>query len=296
MGIYDRDYIRDEESKAAGVRAEATPAVYTLLGVTGLIVLMEVFADTRNERSPFFLSSSFSVATFSAGEIWRAITYPIVCDDPMAYFYQLFVMLVFGRPFERRFGWGWLLGAYFGTALIGALGVWGFTQIGMLGGNPNRLINGPTPAMLGLLGASFIAMGKQHTMMHLPDPMFFEMRWVALVMAIVGLLTVARTYWDPAGRFPAIFALLAGLGVGAIVPFLRERRRPQGERPRWSSRRRDDEPIVVKFPGVKTQTAADDVDDLLEKISERGMDSLTAEERSRLDAASASKRRRKGEG
>jgi hypothetical protein len=149
--------------------------------------------------------------------------------------------------------------------------------------------------MLGLLGASFLAMGRQETVLHLPGPMTFEMRWVALVMGIVGLLTVARTYWQPSGRFPAIFAMLAGLGVGALVPRLRERRRTVGDRPRWSSRRRDDEPIVVKFPTAKTKTAADDVDDLLEKISSRGMESLTAEERSRLDAASA-QRRQKREG
>lgn len=295
MGIYDRDYIREEEGKAARLRSETTPAVYAIIAVTGLVVFLEIFADTRGERSPFFNACSFSVEKFSAGEVWRAITYPIVCADPMTYFYQLFVMLVFGRPFERRFGSAWLLGVYFGTALVGSLGIWMFTQIGMLGGDPSRLLDGPTPAMLGLLGASFIAMGSQETTMHLPDPMTFEMRWVALVVAIIGMLTVARTHWQPSGRFPAVFALLAGLGVGAIVPRLRERRRLNGDRPRWSSRRRDDEPIVVKFPAGKATTTADNVDDLLQKISSDGMDSLTAEERDRLNAASV-QRRQKREG
>jgi membrane associated rhomboid family serine protease len=266
-----------------------------VLIVAGLVVFVETFADTRNERSAFYHACSFSVAKFQAGEIWRAATYPIVCADPMAYIYQLCVLLIFGRPFERRFGSAWLLGTYFGTAAVGALGVWAFTRIGMLRGDPNRLLDGAAPAMFGLLAASFLAMGRQETTLHLPSPMTFEMRWVALTAAIIGMLTVAQR-GQPSGRFAAVFALLAGAGVGAVLPIVGERRRSRGERPRWSSRRRDDEPIVVKFPGKKASAAIDDVDDLLAKISERGMDSLTAEERDRLDAASARKRRQKHEG
>jgi len=296
VGIYDRDYIREEEGRAARIRAAtATPAVYTLLLVTGLVVFLEVFGNVRRERSPFFYGCSFSVATFEAGEIWRAVTYPIACQHPMDYLYQLCVLLIFGRPFERRFGAWWFLGTYFGSAAAAALGVWGFTKIGMLAGlDPLDYFNGPATPLLGLLGAVFFTIGRSTTELHLPDPMHFELRWAAIAAALVGLLAVADTFWQPHPRFIAVFGLCAGMAIGKAADLLGERRKPNSERPRWSSRRRDDEPIVVKFPTAKNASKTDDVDDLLEKISKHGLDSLTAEEKERLNAASANRRQKKG--
>jgi membrane associated rhomboid family serine protease len=294
VGIYDRDYIRDEDARAARRAAASTPAVYTLLAVAGLIVFLEAFGNVRRERSPFYYAASFSVAKFQAGEVWRAATYPIVTQHPMDFLYQLGVLLIFGRPYERRFGAAWFLGTYFGAATAAALGVWAFAGIGMLGGiDPHDLFDGPAPALLGLLGAVLFSIGRHMTELHLPTPMSFEMRWAALAAATIGLLAVADGYWQPHLRFIALFGFAAGMTIGKAGTLLCERRQPGAVRPRWSSRRRDDEPIVVKFPTAKA-AAADDVDDLLEKISASGIDSLTAEEKERLDAASARRRKQKG--
>jgi membrane associated rhomboid family serine protease len=296
VGIYDRDYIRQEEGKAARLNAQSTPAVYILLAVTGLVVFLEVFGNTRYERSPFFLGCSFSLAKFQSGEIWRAATYPIVCEHPMTYLYELCVLLIFGRPYERRFGARWLLGTYFGSATAAALGVWGFANIGMLAGiDPQDGFSGPTTALLGLLGAVFFTIGRSMTELHLPNPTNFELRWAALAASIIGLLAIADAYWQPHQRFIAVFGLFAGMAIGKSASLLSERRRSDVARPRWSSRRRDDEPIVVKFPAGKAVATEDNVDDLLAKISEHGIDSLEQTERDRLNAASA-KRRQNREG
>jgi membrane associated rhomboid family serine protease len=296
LGIYDRDYYRQEDAKVARQLAKATPAVYILLAVSGLILFLEVFGNARNERSPFYLACSFSAAKFQSGEVWRALTYPIVSLHPMDYLYALCTLLIFGRPYERRFGSAWFLGTYFGSAAIAALGVWGFTSIGMLGGATGRdVFDGPSSALLGLLGAVFFTLGRSETTLHLPSPMTFEMRWVAVVTAAIGLLTIADSYWQPHMRFIALFGMFAGMIIGKIAGMLGERRDARADKPRWSSRRRDDEPVTVKFPVQKAKAAAaDNVDDLLKKISAEGIDSLTDAEKERLNAASASRRQQKG--
>lgn len=292
MGIYDRDYYRQEDAKTAKREAAATPAVYLLLAATGLIVFLEIFGNARNERSPFYFACEFSAAKFQAGEIWRAVTYPLVTLSPMAYLYELCVLLIFGRPFERRFGTPWMLAAYFGSAAIAALAVWGFTSINMLGGaDPHDPFIGPAPALLGVLSAVFLSLGRHETVLHMPSPMSFEIRWASLAAAAIGLLAIADSYWQPHQRFIAVFGLLAGLGIGKTAMFLGERRRSDVVRPRWSSRRRDDEPITVKFPAAKT--AVENVDDLLAKISASGIDSLTDAEKERLNEASARRRNKK---
>ena len=296
MGIYDRDYYRREDAKVARRNEASTPAVYALLAITGLIVFLEVFGNARNERSPFYLACSFSVARLQAGEFWRVLTYPIVSIHFMDYLYQLCTLLVFGRPFERRFGSWWLVGTYFGSALIAALGVWGFMSVGMLGGAaPTDVFDGPSSALLGVLGAVFFTIGRQETTLHLPTPMSFEMRWAAVVTAAIGLLTIADSYWQPHMRFIALFGLFAGMAIGKSAFLVGERRQSDENRPRWSSRRRDDEPITVKFPTANAKVAAaDNVDDLLQKISTHGIDSLTDAEKERLNAASANRRQQKG--
>ena len=293
MGIYDRDYYRQEDAKIAKREAAATPAVYTLLALTGLILFLEVFGNSRNERSPLYHACTFSAAQFQSGEVWRAVTYPIVTLHPMAYLYELCVLLIFGRPFERRFGTAWTLGAYFGSAAIAAVAVWGLTSINMLGGaQMHDSFDGPAPALLGLLSAAYLSIGRSETVLHMPSPMSFEIRWVALAAAMIGLLAVADSHSHPHGKFIALFGLLAGLGIGKAASAFGERRAHNADRPRWSSRRRDDEPITVKFPAAKT--AAENVDDLLEKISATGMNSLTDAEKERLNAASANRRQQKG--
>lgn len=222
--------------------------------------------------------------------IWTPFTYMFVHGGLFHVLFNMLVLFFFGPPLEERWGSREFLRFYLICGLGGAL-------LSVLMPVP---IIGASGAILGVMVAFA---------MYWPDnPIYiwgiFPVKAKWLVAFMVGLNLFNAVAGGPTG-----IAYLAHLG-GAFVAFayLKSPWAPPawGERPsrqRRSSRRNwgatliglvkrpedesDRETPVARIHPHRTQPAAgDDVDRILEKISQGGLSSLTPEERERLEEAS----------
>jgi membrane associated rhomboid family serine protease len=222
--------------------------------------------------------------------IWTPITYMFVHGGFFHLLFNMLVLFFFGPPLEERWGSREFLKFYLLTGLGGAL-------LSVLLPYP---IIGASAAVYGLLVAFA---------MYWPDnPIYiwgiFPVKAKWLVAFLVGISIFSAISSSPAG-----VAHLAHLG-GAIMAFVylkspwappewgvrpsrrrttaawRERLTKIGDRPRGEPKVREARPITTAPRRRESARATDDVDRILEKISQAGIESLTPEERQKLEEAS----------
>jgi hypothetical protein len=209
------------------------------------------------------------------GEVWRVVTYGLVNPPSLPFVIDMAMMFWFGREVERSFGRRSFLIFYGCLYLLTPLL---FTLIGLW---TPMAVTGETGAF-----AIFIAFATLH-----PNaPIFFTLlaKWVATIL--VGIYTlIALNNRD----LIALVSLWATTGFA--FAFVRYQ---QGHiaLPRLNLFRRGPKLRVLpdlkqeKAPAAKSERHAStmaEVDALLDKIAQSGMNSLTAKERAKLDAARA---------
>jgi membrane associated rhomboid family serine protease len=258
-----------------------TPMVKRLIFINGAAFLL--FAIFRG-LEPFFV---FDPRSF-VPQVWTPLTYMFVHIGLFHLLFNMLALFFFGPPLEERWGSTQFLKFFFLTGLGGAL-------LSLLFPNP---IAGASAAVYGVLVA--------YAMYWPNNPIYFwgifPIKAKYLVGFFVGLSVFSAVTGSQAG-----VAHLAHLG-GAIAAFayLKSPWAPPAwggvakrstERP-WSSTLASlvrPAPKPAKVTPVATAAARkpdvgrrplDDVDRILDKISEGGIDSLTEEERRRLEEAS----------
>ncbi len=231
-----------------------------------------------------------------SGQIWRLVTCAF-CHDRTYIGHIIFNMLLlwmFGRRLESMYGSKEFLLFYLSGAIVASLAYMGLD-----------LITGSPVPMIGASGA-IMAIVTLYAV-HFPTEtiyIFFvlpvEIRWVVLMYAIYDLHPLLmQVAGEPMSDNIAHAAHLGGLAFGYLYGTRRFRLSDyvSGTETWWKARRRglrvvsvDSEPTVSK----KTQKLADEMDAILEKISEQGEASLTTAERKTLERASRELRDRRG--
>jgi len=204
------------------------------------------------------------------------------------------LLWMFGRRLESMYGSKEFLLFYLSGAIVASLAYMGLD-----------LITGSPVPMIGASGA-IMAIVTLYAV-HFPTEtiyIFFvlpvEIRWVVLMYAIYDLHPLLmQVAGEPMSDNIAHAAHLGGLAFGYLYGTRRFRLSDyvSGTETWWKARRRglrvvsvDSEPTVSK----KTQKLADEMDAILEKISEQGEASLTTAERKTLERASRELRDRRG--
>lgn len=216
---------------------------------------------------------SFSSETVLRGQVWRVLTYGLNNPPSLWFVIDMFMIVWFGRELERFFGRRTFLTLYGSLYLLTPVLL---TGLGFV--RPTQLA-GQTGAF-----ALFIAVATLH-----PDlPMLFNLlaKWVAAVLvAIFALMAVAAR---------DVVGLITLLGTSGFAwAFVRHQQGllnlPTIRLPRRA-------PKLTVIPGYKTDAAAPanpaesptsmaEVDALLDKIATSGINSLTKQERAKLEAA-----------
>lgn len=256
-------------------RPEGGGAPLTWWTVTLCVVLWFVLAGGARSRSPWALSAYDALVLDSsrvmAGEVWRLVTALVVHarEGAVHVVMNMLFLFWFGREVEARLGTKRYAVLLLGAGLAGTVLL---TVLGALSGETIRAL-GASGAVFGVM--AWLAVKEPRRPIHL-----FGIVPVPLAL-LVGVLMLGGDALQLMGQgVGARSALghLAGAAFGALFAWRGGVALP---RVRGSSRTRSSQP------------PADDLrlDALLDKIHRDGIDSLDAEERHFLEAASRRRRR-----
>lgn len=285
MGNIDRNYPAPSDSGGEG---QLTPVVkWLLIANVGIYFLDLMFLDhaVRNV-------GRFTVATgLLEGRVWELVTFQFLHGSIGHLLFNLIAIYFFGPWMERWWGSARFTGFYLLCGASGALFYTLLMTVGVIERTVDAGLVGASAGIYGILiGVACIAPALQVRL--LIPPITLTMRQLATVILVISIGAIALRMGGNEGgeaghlggailgyllvRFPGSLGWLRG---GAL-PFT-----PNSPRAR---RRRPPEQKIR--PRTRVQfTQDDEVDRILDKISQDGFQSLTDAERETLRKAAESK-------
>lgn len=296
MGIHDRDYYRSEQPGSFHVSTASVVTIVIILNV-GLWLLQIIFSGRdmiHGGPVTAFLACKPEDIFGGFPKIWKLVTAGFAHDwnGPWHLFVNMLFLFFFGRELERIYGRRdfWIL--YLGASSLGALAQATASHVRQVTFMcpQHGVLEGPA-----ILGASagvaavlvvFTLYYPRRTILF-----FFFIPAPVWVLCVIFILQDILGITSPQVRDPvAHFAHLAGAGFGFLYKYFDWRwenvRRSIGlggwqrrsRRPLPRQRRRGEKtpaPLVEPRPDAVSKR----IDELLAKIHEKGMGSLTEEER-----------------
>ena len=293
MGLYDRDYMRDEEPGYRPVRARPWSPTIGLLVALGAIFLAQGIVARLNGMpwsyflfgapagigvplDPLAANFALSLAGIKQWQLWQLLTFQFLHGGILHLLLNGVTLFSFGRFLERELGRGRFLALYFISGTAG--GLLQVTATWLLRQNPDVPVVGASAGIAGLLGA-FMLSYPDLRLMVFPIPFkirAWTMLWIVLPVSVIGTVFP----FGGVAHAAHLGGLLAG---GAFVRW------------NWGSRRHatpppfinapSDVPVQSKAEAAKDDFIASEVDPILEKIHTHGIHSLTEREREILAKA-----------
>lgn len=202
------------------------------------------------------------------GYIWQLVTYMFLHGGIFHLAINMFVLWMFGSELERTWGSNQFLKYYFLTG-VGA----GILSVIV---TPNSTIPtvGASGAIFGLLVA--YAMVYPNRLIYLWFFIPIKAKYLALILGAIELLSTLQLARDGIAHWAHLGGMLVGFAYLKLSSFTRGGfARVGGKRIR-----------VVRPEQSASEDLQQEVDRILHKISQLGIDSLTPEERNTLDRAS----------
>lgn len=255
-----------------------TPMVRMLILINGGVFLAELILGDR-------LINPFQLDTSHPFQIWRYATYMFLHHPGNVFhiFFNMFALWMFGSDMEDHFGSRRFLHYYFFTGIGAGLSV---MLIDVFTGRPSFVI-GASGAVFGILLAFGIVYAERviTLLIFFVLPVSMKAKHFVIIFGVLEFLfgVSARTEGPGTGGGVAHFAHLGGMAFGYL--FLK---RPGLSRSLSSRAVFSD----LKDRLHRRRSVSDDqrMDDLLRKVNEQGIQSLTEEEKQFLHRMSRSKR------
>ena len=309
MGLYDRDYYREQPNTWWGSPAERRGVMFLIaLTVVGMISYHVILTPAPNGRGALSLLEQytpFHTPSVLKGEAWRFLTSFFV--TPFSFFGILLGLIglySFGGEMESIYGTRRFVLFYVVAGLLGNLAKFGLSLTG-------QALDAHTSGASAPIFATFVLFA-----FHYPTrPISFLITsipiWiVVLVYLALNLLTFFNTadtgYSKIAVADPlvgAIFGFVFYKSRGAMLDLPTRAERQREPHPlRLVTTKDEPEPVRVSAPSAKRNTAPamDEhleakLDDVLAKVAKQGKASLTPDEQALLlQASEMFKKRRQG--
>lgn len=288
--LSDRPYMRDDYGRSSGFSALTWLIIIITAGFVVENIFLRWFSDGVGEQ--FFRLFTVTRDGITSGFVWSLVTHALLHDpDNLLHLaFTLLALFFFGRAVVSEIGTRRMI-----TVFIVAVAVGGLTWLGVNWNHGGHLY-GASAGVCAL--AIFFAC-------HAPDqPMtvFFvdigmRARHLAVGMVVIGLVGLVLV--EIPGRGHSWFAMphsshLGGMLVGWIYfRYFHQRdwqffpNRPAIELPGWMRKSRK---ANLPAPAYKVNLSGKDdmraeIDRILDKINSDGFQSLTADEKHRLDQA-----------
>jgi len=265
----------------AGVfaRGRRWPSAVTLLILVTVVVYVADWMTGFRLISPW---GALSVDRVRHLELWRLMTYQFLHGGLLHIGINMLILWMLGRHIEARLGRKQFLALYFLSGLIGGLLQVGFNILMTRWYGPAALVQltvGASGSVMGILMAFAVLYPREELIIFIFFfPMRIEARWFALGYFILESVYTWQAVALGLGDNVAHAAHLGGLVIGFL--WVKMGLRLFG---RWRRMRR-----AGRAPADAVPRADDDaeVDRILRKIHEQGIDSLTLRERMFLQDAS----------
>jgi len=293
-------YVRVRWSGRRGGMGKATKyllmaniAVFVAVFMLGQVWMFDVGALTARETLRYF-------------QLWRLVTYQFLHGSFMHILFNMFVLWMFGRVVEMQFGSRRFTWLYFLSGIAG-----GVLEIGV---NYALSVRGGwrvDPALIPIVGASAAVAGvvvayallNPNAMIYILFVLPVRAKWAAIGYAVLTTIWAINSFKNPGSTSVAHAAHLGGMvyaflwyRAGASVPTGLWRRMKRSLGGGGRSERRDADtsrrhPITGSSTYSKQDVADEQrLDDILRKLHDQGLNSLSDRERSFLRRMSEKKR------
>lgn len=231
-----------------------------------------------------------------SGQIWRLVTYAFCHsqDDILHILFNMLFLWWFGPRLEQMYGSKEFLTFYLSAAAVAGLS---YVFLDMVTGDPRPMVgaSGSIMAVVTLFAMHFPA-----TIIYVFFVIPVQIRWVVLFYAVYDLYPVLKALGgnDTPGDNVAHAAHLGGLAFGYLYGKQQFRLWPVINQAQfWWRRKRSGFKVVGEKSGTgvsrSSQKLADEMDRILQKISDEGESSLSSSERKTLERASRELRNRR---
>ena len=272
MGIYDRDYAREQYGGSYGGQVRfalpaLTPVVKWLLIVNVVVFVASYMIPALGNL--FFMG--FSVLPETVGmslQVWRLITYQFLHGGFWHIIWNMLILYFFGPMLEGQWGGRRFLVFYL---ICGAMGGILYTLLVFVGVLKVGILIGASGAIYGLLAAGAILYPNMRVYFFGIFPLPFY--GLAIILACISFMSVTNS---PNAGGEA--AHLAGMAAGAVYVLW----------PRWKQYAANRPRGAIKWDSeINRQRAFQvEVDRILDKVHSRGIASLTRKEKNTLRQAS----------
>jgi membrane associated rhomboid family serine protease len=287
MGLYDRDYTQaDFQTHGSRFRGmpqmrfsfpQLTPVVKWLLIVNVAVFLVSIILPSLG----IFLIDWFSVFPETVGkslQLWRIFTYQFL-HDPNGFghiFVNMLALFFFGPMLERFWGSKKFLIFYLICGATGGILYPVLANVGWLSKGP---LIGASGSVLGILAAGAILFPNLRVYIWGIFPV--KLMVLAIIFAGISIITLLRP--DHFGNAGGQAAHLGGMAAGAIYVL------SQSWRGKYLSnlRTRRREKKITAYRDLEAE-----VDRILKKVHDSGIQSLTRKEKSTLKEATKAEQMR----
>ena len=270
MGLYDRDYtqagFRSQFHNAPQMRMtfpQITPAVKWLLIINVLVYFVQILGGGGWLMEWF---SVFPVSFSVTLQLWRFITYQFLHGDLWHILFNMLGLFFLGPTLERHWGSRRFLFFYLGCGVAGGLAYPLLVAVNFLSVGP---MIGASGAILGMLAACAILFPHFIVFIFLfPVPI----RVAAVICIFIATVIILSRGANTGGEA----AHLGGMAAGAVYVFSqswRTKLKLKVQSSRWERK--------ITAP----HNLQSEVDRILQKVHDAGIQSLTRKERNTLKKA-----------
>jgi len=236
------------------------------------------------------------------GQVYQLLTFQFLHGDLFHIIINCLMIWMIGKPIEEALGKRRLLSLYLLSGVAGGLLQCGLAWTDI---NPTGGVVGASAGVFGLIAAFAVLQWNREMTILLMFiiPVRIRAKYLLIALAVIGLLGVLtqRQVIESPAALVAHGAHLGGLLGGVIFIFtFVQGGILAGAEPWWQriSERLNDRKVVTIDGGArayprrtskrkdrKVEFVEENIDSILDKISEKGIDSLTDKERAALDKA-----------
>ncbi len=227
-------------------------------------------------------------------QLWTLITYQFVHADPFHLLFNMIGLFFLGRMLQQALGGRHLLKIYLFGGIFGGLLQIGLSQI--IG--ESAVVIGASASVLAIIVAlaTYAPYQVIQLLLFFVIPVSLKLKHLAYILVGVDLLTLLYQLTQPTQNNTAVMAHLGGMLFGFLyIRYWLPRQNTSGKKRSLKDRfgvriLKDDESAKRKVPEPRSPRRkpfiGSEIDAILDKINEKGFQSLTAEEKKMLEKSS----------